>query len=718
VTSKAPKDAPFKLRSDYQPQGDQPQAIAEICAAFRSGTRHHVLLGVTGSGKTFTMANVIAELNRPALIIAPNKTLAAQLFTEFRELFPDNAVEYFISYYDYFQPEAYVPSSDTYIAKDSSINDDIDKMRHAATQTLFERRDTIIVASVSCIYGLGSPAAYSNLVVNIKKGQEIRRDQFLRSLIDIQYSRNDMNLVRGHFRVRGDCIDILPAHKRDEALRVEFFGDEIDAIYSVDALTGKTLRSIDEVSLYPNSHYVTDRQDMSQIIKEILNDLGIRLREYKAQNKFVEYQRLEQRTMHDIETMEHLGFCPGIENYSRYLTGVPPGHPPPTLLDYFPKDFLTIIDESHITNPQINGMYRGDRARKQVLVDYGFRLPSALDNRPLNFEEFLERTQQILHVSATPSPFELQASGGRISEQVIRPTGLVDPQIEVRPAKNQVDDLYGEILKAVSAQGRVLVTTLTKKMAEDLSRYFSEMNVKCRYLHADIDSLERVELLRGLRKGDFDVLIGINLLREGLDLPEVRLVAVMDADKEGFLRSRSSLIQVVGRAARNSEGRVIFYGDKITDSMRACIDETDRRRAKQVEYNTEHGITPQTIIKDLPIELRKLYGIDPEADTAPTSVYGKRLDDLEAAGVKSVGELDKLITKKSKEMKKLAADLEFEKAAARRDEIAGLKDLLLRFGDDTSAIGHFDTSSSESAPTITDMSVKSGVATSKKTGLK
>jgi excinuclease ABC subunit B len=674
----------FRLNSQYQPQGDQPQAIKEICGAFRAGTRHHVLLGVTGSGKTFTMANVIAELNRPALIIAPNKTLAAQLFTEFRELFPDNAVEYFISYYDYFQPEAYVPSSDTYIAKDSSINDDIDKMRHAATQSLFQRRDTIIVASVSCIYGLGSPAAYSSLVVNIKKGEEIRRDQFLRSLIDIQYSRNDMNLVRGHFRVRGDSVDILPAHKRDEALRVEIFGDEIEAVQVVDALTGKTLRSIDEVSLYPNSHYVTDRNDMSQIVKEILHDLGVRLRELRAENKLVEYQRLEQRTMHDVETLEHLGFCPGIENYSRYLTGVPPGHPPPTLLDYFPKDFVTIIDESHITNPQINGMYRGDRARKQVLVDFGFRLPSALDNRPLSFDEFLERTQHILHVSATPGPFELQAAGGRISEQVIRPTGLTDPRIEVRPAQNQVDDLYGEIKKVVATGGRVLVTTLTKKMAEELTRYFMELGVRVRYLHADIDSLERVELLRGLRKGDFDVLIGINLLREGLDLPEVKLVAVMDADKEGFLRSKSSLIQVVGRAARNIEGRVIFFGDRMTDSMKACIDETDRRRAKQEEYNAAHGITPQTIIKDLPIDLRTLYGIEPDAAPAADD---RRIASLEDAGVRSVGELDKLIARKTKEMKKLAAELEFEKAAALRDEIGGLKDLFMRFGDEAGALG-------------------------------
>jgi excinuclease ABC subunit B len=672
---------PFKLATNYQPQGDQPQAIASLCAGINDGARHQVLMGVTGSGKTFTMANLIAQLGRPALIIAPNKTLAAQLFGEMRELFPENAVEFFISYYDYYQPEAYVPTSDTYIAKDASINDDIDKMRHAATRSLFERRDVIIVASVSCIYGLGSPSAYSQLVVPLTKGQEIARNDLLRSLIDIQYARNDVSLTRGHFRVRGDTVDILPAHQRDEAVRVEFFGDEIESLQLIDALTGKVLRTVDELTIYPGSHYVTDRSDRDQMVREILADLGVRLRELKAQNKLVEYQRLEQRTMHDIETLEHLGYCPGIENYSRYLTGTAPGQPPPTLLDYFPKDFLTIIDESHITNPQINGMYRGDRARKQVLVDYGFRLPSALDNRPLNFEEFLGRAGQLLHVSATPGPFEIQASGGRIVEQVIRPTGLIDPAIEVRPARGQVDDLYGEIIKAVQLQGRVLVTTLTKRMAEDLSRHFAEMGVKARYLHADIDSLERVELLRDLRKGEYDVLIGINLLREGLDLPEVRLVAVMDADKEGFLRSRSSLIQVVGRAARNSDGRVIFYADRITDSMRACMDETDRRRTIQEAYNKEHNITPQTIIKSLPVSLRKLYGLDPEPEVPSATV-----DDLAAAGVASIEELGKLIATKQKEMKKLAAALEFEQAADLRDEINRLKGTMLAIGGDDSGL--------------------------------
>ena len=646
----------FHLQTTYGPQGDQPIAIDEICQAFQAEANHHVLLGVTGSGKTFTMANVINRLNRPALIMAPNKTLAAQLFAEMRELFPQNAVEYFISYYDYYQPEAYVPSSDTYIAKDSSINDDINKMRHSATRSLFERRDVIVVSSVSCIYGLGSPSAYSELKVHLKKGQETSRDQFLRQLVDVQYSRNDMNLQRGSFRVRGDTVDILPAHKRDEAVRIEFFGDEIDSIAIIDALKGTTLQVVNEVVLYPSSHYVADKRDVRQMCREILHDLGIRLREFKAQNKLVEYQRLEQRTMHDVETIEHIGFCPGIENYSRYLTGKDPGQPPPTLLDYFPKDFITFIDESHITVPQIGGMFRGDRARKQVLVDYGFRLPSALDNRPLDFDEFMARTGQILHISATPGPYELQAAGGRISEQVIRPTGLIDPEIEIKPAKNQVDDLFGQINAAVGAGGRVLVTTLTKRMSEELTRYFAELGVKVRYLHSDIESLERIELLRDLRRGVFDVLIGINLLREGLDLPEVSLVAVMDADKEGFLRSRSSLIQIVGRAARNAEGRVIFYADSVTDSMQQCLDETNRRRQKQLAYNEEHNITPQSIIKDLPEDMRKMYGIQTEEEIAADEAA---ITTLEEVGVKNLRELDKLIAKKTKTMRKAAAELEF-----------------------------------------------------------
>lgn len=676
-------DQTFKLASDYLPQGDQPRAIADIISSIESGSRHHVLLGVTGSGKTFTMANVIAKLNRPALIMAPNKTLAAQLFSEMRELFPQNAVEYFISYYDYFQPEAYVPSTDTYIAKDSSINEDIDKMRHAATRSLFERRDTIVVSSVSCIYGLGSPQAYANLAFAIEKGQEISRDKLLRALIDIQYSRNDTSLVRGHFRVRGDTVDVLPAHQRDEAVRLEFFGDEVEQIQIIDSLTGKVLRTIDEVSIYPSSHYVTDRKDTGSIVREILTELGVRLREFKAQNKLVEYQRLEQRTMHDVESIEHLGFCPGIENYSRFLTGLPPGHPPPTLLDYFPKDFLTIIDESHITVPQIGGMSRGDRARKQTLVDFGFRLPAALDNRPLNFDEFLERAGQIVHVSATPGPYELQAAGGRVSEQIIRPTGLIDPNIIIKPAKNQVDDLYGELRTVIEKGGRALVTTLTKKMAEDLAKYYTEMNLKVRYLHADIQSLERVEILRDLRKGVFDILIGINLLREGLDLPEVILVAVMDADKEGFLRSRSSLIQVTGRAARNLDGKVIFYADRMTGSMQEAINETDRRREIQRAYNLEHNITPTTIIKSIPDNLRKIYGIEDPEETESKNKSSTFAD----FGVKSTAEMEKLIAKTQKEMKKYAAELEFEKAAALRDELGIMRDALLNFSEEIGSIG-------------------------------
>ena len=509
------KEIPFKLASGLTPQGDQPQAIAELVNRINAGERHSVLLGVTGSGKTFTMANIIAKLGRPALIMAPNKTLAAQLFSEFKEFFPDNAVEYFISYYDYFQPEAYVPSTDTYIAKDSAINDDIDRMRHKATMSLFERRDTIVVASVSCIYGLGSPQSYAKLVLPIKTGETLSREKFMRRLVDIQYGRNDVNLIRGTFRARGDVIDIFPAHQRDEMVRVEFFGDEIERVSLVDAISGATVRAVQELTLYPNSHYVTDRTDMKVIVKEILEDLGVRLRELRAMGKMVEYMRLEQRTMHDIELLEHLGFCPGIENYSRYLTGMAPGQPPPTLLDYFPKDFVTFIDESHITVPQIGGMYRGDRSRKQVLVDFGFRLPSALDNRPLNFDEFLGRTGQIIHVSATPGNYELECTGKTFTEQIIRPTGLLDPEITIKPTNGQVDQLYGDMRQAIAEGGRVLVTTLTKRMAEDLTKYYQEMGLRVRWLHADIDSLERIDILRDLRRGVFDILIGINLLREG-----------------------------------------------------------------------------------------------------------------------------------------------------------------------------------------------------------
>lgn len=667
----------FEVSSTFVPQGDQPNAIKSICESLRNKDPYHVLLGVTGSGKTFTMAKIIEELNRPALIMAPNKTLAAQLFQEFKEFFPNNAVEFFISYYDYYQPEAYVPTSDTYIAKDSSINDDIDKMRHAATMSLLERRDTIIIASVSCIYGLGSPEAYAELAVTIEQGQEIERNDLLKQLIGVQYTRNDTNLQRGCFRVRGDLIDILPSHKRDEAIRIEMFGDEIEQISVVDVLTGKSLQVVDRASIYPNSHYVTQSRKMQTIIKEILTDLGHCLRSFQEQGKLVEFQRLEQRTMQDVESLEHIGFCPGIENYSRYLNGLPPGHPPPTLLDYFPDDFLTIIDESHITVPQIGGMYRGDRARKEVLVQHGFRLPAALDNRPLNFDEFRQRNNQTIFVSATPSNFELEASNGKVTEQIIRPTGLVDPIIEIKPAKGQVDDLYGQVQATLKVEGRVLITTLTKKMAEDLTDYYKTMNVNVAYLHSDIDSLERVNILRDLRKGVYDVLIGINLLREGLDLPEVKLVAVMDADKEGFLRSKTSLIQIVGRAARNAEGRVIFYADKMTDSINGCIQETERRRQKQLDYNEKHGISPKTILKDLPIDLRKLYGLDEPENHQQGEVGDSIVKKLKDAGIKKPKELDKLIKQTEKSMKKAANNLEFEQAANLRDELYALKKLQL-----------------------------------------
>ncbi len=670
----------FQLTEGYVPRGDQPTAIQSVTDSIRSGQKHSVLMGVTGSGKTFTMANIISKMGLPTLIMAPNKTLAAQLFTEFRQLFPQNAVGFFISYYDYYQPEAYIPGSDTYIAKDALINDDIDKMRHAATQTLFERKDVIIIASVSCIYGLGSPDSYANLVVNIKLGEELARNSFLRKLIDIQYTRNDTALQRGTFRVRGDVVDILPSHQKDQGIRVEFFGDDIEAISLFDVLTGKKLRSYDSLSIYPNSHYVTERDDMKAIVREILTDLGIRLRELKEQNKLVEYQRLEQRTMHDVELLEELGFCPGIENYSRYLTGSAPGSPPPTLLDYFPSEFLTIIDESHITVPQIGAMYRGDRARKENLVNYGFRLPSALDNRPLKFDEFLERTDKIVHVSATPGRFETEQAAGRFAEQIIRPTGLVDPQIEVRPISNQVDELHTEIKKNTAVGGRTLITTLTKRMAEDLTTYYRDLGVKVKYLHSDIDSLERSEILRDLRKGTIDVLIGINLLREGLDLPEVRLVAIMDADNEGFLRSRSSLIQTVGRAARNVDGRVLFFADHITDAMKQCMDETDRRRRIQTEYNQTHGITPQSIQKEMQQSLREIYGLSSDDHHRPKVAADKLLSEYK---VKSVKELEKLIQRKQKEMQKAAAELEFEKAAEIRDTVAALKDTLLAYMDES-----------------------------------
>ncbi len=654
----------FQLNAPFAAAGDQPRAIEQTLQHLRQGEKHHGILGVTGSGKTFTVANIIAQYNRPALIIAPNKTLAAQLFTELKEFFPHNHVEFFISYYDYYQPEAYVINTDTYIAKDSSINDDIDKMRHQATRALFECNDTIIVASVSCIYGLGSPENYAQLVCPLHVGRELARDALLSELIDIQYTRNDRSLERGNFRVRGDVVDILPAHQDREAIRVEFYGDQIETITTIDALSGRELQAVDQLTLYPNSHYITARTKIAAIVQEILTDLGVRLRQFKNAGKLVEYQRLEQRTGQDVETLEQLGFCPGIENYSRYLTGVAAGEPPPTLLDYFPQKFLTIIDESHIAVPQLRGMFFGDRSRKQTLVDYGFRLPAALDNRPLNFDEFLTKTDQLLYISATPAEWERQQAGTRYTELIIRPTGLVDPRIEIRPAHGQVDDLLGEIKQTVQDEGRVLVTTLTKKMAEELTRYYQDFGIRVRYLHADIDSLERAELLRGLRKGEYDVLIGINLLREGLDLPEVQLVAVMDADKEGFLRSKTALIQIVGRAARNVKAYVIFYADRRTQSITACIEETERRRNMQLEHNRQHNIVPRTIQKDLPQDLREIFGLKQPATAATVAL--------------SNSEVEKSIARKTRTMRKAAAALDFEKAAELRDEIQSLRLMLLK----------------------------------------
>ncbi len=670
-------DKIFNIQSLFKPSGDQPQAIENIVAAFRRGDKHHVLLGVTGSGKTFTMAHVIAELNRSTLIIAPNKTLAAQLYIELKNLFPNNAVGFFISFYDYYQPEAYVPSTDTYIAKDSAINDDIDKMRHDATQLLYEEKAVIIVASVSCIYGLGAPDAYSQHVVRLESGQELTRDTLLRSLIAIQYERNDSNLVRGHFRVRGDVVDILASNQSELALRVLFDGSKIEKLSMIDSLTGAPKNEITSIAIYPNSHYIADQKDMKDVIHQILTDLGTRLRDLKEKNKLVEHQRLEQRTMHDVETLEQLGFCPGIENYSRYLSGKKEGEAPPCLLDYFPPDFLTIIDESHITLPQVRGMYRGDRARKMTLVDYGFRLPSALDNRPLNFEEFQSRCHQVLHVSATPGALELALSEGKKSEQIIRPTGLLDPEIIVKPAKYQVDDLLIEMKRAIDLKGRVLITTLTKKMAEDLCEYYTEAGFKVRYLHSDIDALERTQLLRSLRLGDFDVLIGINLLREGLDLPEVILVAVMDTDKEGFLRSHTSLIQIVGRAARNHHARVIFYADKVTDSMQSAIQETSRRRQIQIAYNEKHNISPSTVVKEIPKDLRAMYGL---AETEVVEASSEHVLEALRAEYGSEAAVEKAIRKKTKVMKAHATRMEFEKATEIREEIKQLKALMLVFG--------------------------------------
>ena len=663
---------------DLVPTGDQPKAIERLMAGLNGGLAEQVLLGVTGSGKTFTMANVIARSGRPALVFAHNKTLAFQLFSEFRELFPDNAVEYFISYYDYYQPEAYVPSTDTYVEKVSAINEDIDKMRHRATRMLLERRDVIVVASVSCIYGLGSPKKYLEGVLRLAVGQDLSRDAFIRQLVQIQYTRNDVALERGRFRVRGNTVDLVPSYDRDQAIRIEFLGPRIDRLGVIDALTGERLRDADRLNVYPASHYVTSRDEIDNLIKEIGRDLATRLAELRGQGKVLEAQRLESRTLNDIDMIRELGYCQGIENYSRYLDGRQPGEPPHTLLDYFPSDYLLFIDESHVTVPQIGGMFRGDRARKRTLVDFGFRLPSALDNRPLNFDEFRARMGQTIYVSATPSAYELGQSHGEVTEQLIRPTGLVDPVIEVRPALGQMDDLFAEVLAAVKQGQRVLITTLTKRMAEDVTLHYKERGLKVRYLHSDIDSIERTELIRDLRRGTFDVLIGINLLREGLDIPEVALVAILDADKEGFLRSRTSLIQTVGRAARNAEGRVIFYADTMTDSMRACLEETSRRRNTQLAFNEAAGITPKTIMKKIPEKILKMYNLD-YGDQLQEDLATELGDTAARKLLASPALIEKRINTLTKDMQRLAAKLEFESAAALRDEIRKLRDLLLNF---------------------------------------
>lgn len=654
----------FKLKAPYEPTGDQPQAIAELVKGFKEGNQCQTLLGVTGSGKTFTMANVIQQLQKPTLVIAHNKTLAAQLYGEFKEMFPDNAVEYFVSYYDYYQPEAYVPQSDTYIAKDSAVNDEIDKLRLSATAALAERKDVIIVASVSCIYGIGSPDDYMNMMVSLRPGMEIDRDDVIKGLIDMQYTRNEMDFKRGTFRVHGDVLEIFPANNTDTAIRVEFFGDEIDRITEVDVLTGEIKCILKHAAVFPASHYVVPQEKMNAACDRIEAELEERVRYFKGEDKLLEAQRIAERTNFDIEMMKETGFCSGIENYSRHLAGRAEGEMPETLMDYFPDDFLIIVDESHITIPQVRGMYAGDRSRKQTLVDYGFRLPSALDNRPLNFEEFESKIDQMLFVSATPNVYENEHELLRV-EQIIRPTGLLDPEISVRPVEGQIDDLIGEVNKETKNHHKVLITTLTKRMAEDLTQYMSELGIRVKYLHSDIDTLERAEIIRDLRLDVFDVLVGINLLREGLDIPEITLVAILDADKEGFLRSETSLIQTIGRAARNSEGHVIMYADKITDSMRVAIDETERRRKLQQAYNEEHGITPKTIqksVRDLIAISKKVAAEEMEFDKDPESMSRR--------------ELEKLIGDIQKKMRKAAAELNFEAAAEYRDKMVKLKNML------------------------------------------
>ncbi|MGF0017849.1 excinuclease ABC subunit UvrB [Sporofaciens sp. SGI.106] len=651
----------FKLYAPYQPTGDQPQAIAELVKGFKEGNQCQTLLGVTGSGKTFTMANVIQQLQKPTLVIAHNKTLAAQLYGEFKEMFPENAVEYFVSYYDYYQPEAYVPSSDTYIAKDSSINDEIDKLRHSATAALSERRDVIIVASVSCIYGLGSPIDYQEMVISLRPGMEKDRDDVIRKLIEIQYDRSEIDFHRGTFRVRGDVLEIIPAYTENIAYRIEFFGDEVDRITEIDILTGEIKNELNHVAIFPASHYVVSQESMNRAISDIEVELEEQIKYFKGEDKLLEAQRISERTNFDIEMLRETGFCSGIENYSRHLTGLAPGQPPHTLIDYFPDDFIMMIDESHKTVPQIGGMYHGDQSRKTTLVDYGFRLPSAKDNRPLSFEEFESKINQVLFVSATPGPYEEQNELLR-AEQVIRPTGLLDPEVEVRPVEGQIDDLVSEVNKEIAAKHKVLITTLTKRMAEDLTDYMRELGIRVKYLHSDIDTLERTEIVRDMRLDVFDVLVGINLLREGLDIPEITLVAILDADKEGFLRSETSLVQTIGRAARNAEGHVIMYADNMTDSMRNAIDETRRRREIQMRYNEEHGITPKTIqksVRDLISISKKVAAEELRLEKDPESM--------------NKDELEKLIKDISKQMRKAAAELNFEAAAELRDKMTELK---------------------------------------------
>lgn len=654
----------FELVSQYKPTGDQPQAIEDLVKGFKEGNQCQTLLGVTGSGKTFTMANVIQQINKPTLVIAHNKTLAAQLYGEFKEFFPNNAVEYFVSYYDYYQPEAYVPSSDTYIAKDSSANEEIDKLRLSATAALIERRDVIVIASVSCIYGLGEPENFEQMMVSLRPGMEKDRDEVLRQLIDIQYDRNDMDFKRGTFRVRGDTVEVVPADRGDTAIRVEFFGDEIDRISEIDMLTGEIKNTLNHIAIFPASHYVVPKERMEKAIKNIEIELEEQVKYFKEEGKLLEAQRIAERTNFDIEMMRETGFCSGIENYSRHLAGLAPGQPPNTLMDYFPDDFIIMIDESHKTVPQIGGMYHGDQSRKRTLVEYGFRLPSALDNRPLSFEEFESKIDQVMFVSATPGKYEEEHELLR-AEQVIRPTGLLDPEVEVRPVEGQIDDLIGEVNKEIANKHKILITTLTKRMAEDLTDYMRELGIRVRYLHSDIDTLERTEIVRDMRLDVFDVLVGINLLREGLDIPEITLVAILDADKEGFLRSETSLIQTIGRAARNAEGHVIMYADTITDSMRAALDETQRRREVQMAYNEEHGITPKTIqkaVRDLISVSRKVAASELQMEKDPESMSEK--------------ELEKLIKELEKQMKKAAADLNFEAAAELRDKLIELKKTL------------------------------------------